>query len=77
MKKQLKPPFEIVAEVLKIKVEELDNHSCMGLTHNWESLNHVGIISTLEDAYSINISDDDLMKYNNMEAIIKLYESLK
>jgi len=77
MNKHLKSPFEIVADELKIKIEELDNQSCMGLTHNWDSLNHVGIISALEEAYSISISDNDLMKYNNMETIVKLYESLR
>lgn len=75
MNEQLKSPFEIVADVLKIKIDELDNHSCMGLTHNWDSLNHVGIICALEDAYTINISDNDLMKYDNMEAILDLYNS--
>ena len=77
MNRQLKLPFEIVSEVLDLKINELDNQSCMGITHNWDSLNHVGIICALETEYSIRISDNDLMKYNNMEAIINLYESIK
>lgn len=77
MSKQLKPPFVIVAEVLNIKIEELNNNSSMGITHNWDSLNHVGIIAALEEAYGITINDNELMKYNNIVSIIELYESLK
>jgi len=76
MSKQLKSPFAIVAEVLNIKIEELNNDSCMGITHNWDSLNHVGIITALEEAYGITINDNELMKYNNMAAITNLFESL-
>lgn len=76
MSKQLKSPFEIVAEVLNIKIEELNKNSCMGITHNWDSLNHVGIISAIEETYGITINDNELMKYNNMAAIIDLYENL-
>lgn len=77
MRKELKSPYNLVAEVLGLKIELLNENSAMGETPNWDSLNHIGIISEIENSYRITIPNDDIEKYVTMKAIIKLYKKLK
>lgn len=74
MKKSIKDPYQIVADALQIKKADLTNESCMGETPNWDSLNHISVICAIETACGINIDDNDLMKYSNMETILQLFE---
>lgn len=73
MKKNHKSPYEIVASVLKVSVDSLNENSSLGVHPHWDSLNHVGIIVEIETNYGISIPDDEIMKYNNMKAILELY----
>jgi acyl carrier protein len=70
----LTSPFDLVAKVLQIPKEYLNERSAMGETPNWDSLNHVAIINELEINYNISIPNEDMEKYVTMEAIIALYE---
>lgn len=73
MKKILKSPFDLVAEVLEIKAELLNENSAMGETPNWDSLNHVIIVGEIENSYGITIPNDEIEKYVTMKAIIDVY----
>lgn len=73
MKKILKSPFDLVAEVLEIKTELLNENSAMGETPNWDSLNHVIIIGEIENSYGITIPNEEIEKYVTMKAIIDVY----
>lgn len=77
MRKGLKSPYNLVAEVLGLKIEFLNENSAMGETPNWDSLNHIGIICKIENSYKITIPNEDIEKYETMKAIIKLYKKLK
>ena len=77
MSKKLKTPFEIVAKVLDISVDNLNENSAMGETPYWDSLNHVVIIGELESNYGIQIPNEDIEKYVTMKTIIELYEKIK
>jgi acyl carrier protein len=73
MKKILKSPFDLVAEVLVIRPELLTENSAMGETPNWDSLNHIAIIEEIEKCYGITIPNDEIEKYVTMRAIIEVY----
>ncbi|RYZ88834.1 MAG: acyl carrier protein [Proteobacteria bacterium] len=73
MKQILTSPFDIVAKVLQVNVDEINEHSAKGETPNWDSLNHVILIGELENNYGIQIPNDDIEKYEKMKAIILLY----
>jgi len=74
MKRILTSPFDIVAKALEINRDEINEHSAMGETPNWDSLNHVVLIGELESSYGIEIPNEDIEKYVTMEAIIQLYK---
>ncbi|MCL2650921.1 MAG: acyl carrier protein [Candidatus Azobacteroides sp.] len=75
--KNLKSPKEIVARVLKISIDQLNDDSAYGETPNWDSLNHIDIINELENNYEIQIPDSDIENYMTIKAIVKLYKKLK
>src|ERR1700733_5391170 len=74
MSKILRSPFDIVAEALEVRADTLTETSCMGEHPNWDSMNHISIIVALENSYEISIPNSEIMKYDNMKAIIELYE---
>lgn len=76
MNKILRSPFDIVAQELGVNADTLTEDSCMGEHPNWDSMNHVAIIVALENSYGISIPDVEIMKYDNMKAIIELYRKL-
>jgi len=76
MNKYLKTPKDIVAKILEISVDQLDDNSAYGETLNWDSLNHVAIINELELNYGIQIPDSEIENYVTLKAIIGLYEKL-
>jgi len=73
MKEVSKCPFELVASILKVPVDSLDENSTMGQEPNWDSFNHLSIIVEIEKTLKISIPDDDIMKYCKMSAIIELF----
>jgi len=74
MKRILTSPFDIVAKVLEIGRDEINENSAMGETPNWDSLNHVVLIGELESSYGIQIPNEDIEKYVTMKTIIQLYK---
>lgn len=76
MSNKLIPPKELVAKVLEISVDQLDDKSAYGETLNWDSLNHVAIINELEVNYGIQIPDSEIENYVTLKAIIALYDKL-
>jgi acyl carrier protein len=76
MKKTLKPPKEIISEVLQISIDQLDEKSCYGETPNWDSLSQGAIINALELNYKIQIPDADIENYSTLKAINELYKKL-
>lgn len=77
MKKKLKPPKELVSEILEISIDQLNETSCYGETLNWDSISQAAIINALELDYEIQIPDADIENYDTLDAIIKLYEKLQ
>jgi acyl carrier protein len=75
-KKQLKDPYILVAEAIELERKQLDENSAMGITQNWDSLNHMDVIVDIEESYGIQIPNDAITKYNNLKAIIALYNEL-
>ena len=77
MSKATESPYKLVAKVLKISPDALNENSTMGETPNWDSLCHVILIGVLENTYGIQIPNEEIEKYTTMQAILALHERLK
>ena len=73
--KQLKDPYELVAEALETDKSTLTEKSKMHNHPNWDSVENVSIMVALEEHYGLEIKD--AMRYNSMEAILQLYKQLQ
>lgn len=73
---KLTNPYDLVASALECNKDTLSEDSCMVNHPKWESLSHVSIINALEIEYKISIPDEEVMKYDNMKAILALYYEL-
>jgi len=67
-------PVDLVAEALGAKRESVNDSSAMGVHPNWDSINHLQVIVSIEKYYHISIPNNEIMKYDNIQAIIKIYD---
>ncbi len=76
MTAQNKTPQEIVAEVLGISIDLLNDSSGYGNTPNWDSINQVVIINELEKVYGVEIPDLEIERYVTLKAIVDFCNNL-
>ncbi|WP_295232991.1 acyl carrier protein [Sediminibacterium sp.] len=67
-------PYDLVADALKVPRGSIKDADSMGQHPFWDSMRHLQIIVALEKSYQIQIPDSDIMKYDNMQAIVELFE---
>jgi acyl carrier protein len=75
-KEKLTSPYDLVARALECDKDSLNEESGILNHPKWESLTHVAVIVEIEQAYNMEIADQDVMRYDNMKSIIDLYNKL-
>lgn len=66
---------EILALILKIDVNEINESTSYNVIESWDSLNHMNIILSIEEEFNIKISDEvalDLTSYPLLLKFLKL-----
>ena len=61
---------KIMAEILEITEEEIEENSAIGDFPNWDSLHHLKIISTIEKEFGIQFTPDVLMDIEDFGDIV-------
>ena len=69
-------PFGIVSQALGCPRDSLSNESAMYRDHGWDSFGHVNVITALEEAYGISISNDEMMILTKMKSIVEFTERM-
>ena len=67
---------EILALILKIDVNEINESTSYNVIESWDSLNHMNIILSIEEEFNIKISDEvalDLTSYPLLLKFLKLW----
>jgi len=60
---------KIFSEVLEI--DSIDSNSSLNNTENWDSLNHLILISRIEDEFQITFTPEEIENLNSFEKILK------
>ena len=60
---------EVVASALQIAPDDVTDDMEFNSAPNWDSLNHITLMLSLEEAYGISISDDDVVELTSVGAI--------
>ena len=67
---------EIIARVLQVPVEEVENETEIGELDEWDSLCNLTIFVELQKEFDIKITQDMLMDLENVADIIDLVKNL-
>ena len=67
---------EIIARVLQVPVEEVENETEIGELDEWESLRNLTIFVEIQKEFNIEITQDMLMDIENVDDIINLVKNL-
>lgn len=65
---------EIVSELFEISEDEIENDLKADDVLLWDSLNHMKMITALEDAYNIKLTMSEI---NSMDSFYKIKEIIK
>tara|TARA_B100001971_G_scaffold203598_1_gene218692 strand:- start:33 stop:245 length:213 start_codon:yes stop_codon:yes gene_type:complete len=58
-----------MSEKLSIPKEEINDETAYNVAKNWDSINHLAIVSELEDAYGIELDVDEITAMENVKVI--------
>ena len=67
---------EIIARVIQVPVEEVENETEIGELDEWDSLRNLTIFVELQKEFNIKITQDMLMDLENVDDIIDLVKNL-
>lgn len=62
--------------ILEIDETEVNAGLALGVTREWDSIAHMGLISEMEELFDVSIDYDVITEFNSYEAGIKLLEEL-
>ncbi len=64
--------LNVVSNIIGVPVETLSEKSSQGTVAYWDSLKHMSLILSLEEGFSVSLSDEEIMKISSIKDIIKL-----
>lgn len=66
---------EIIGSILDVKPEDLSNNSEPDSIENWDSVNHMHIITSLEDEFDILLTEEEIIEMLSISKIIEMIEN--
>ena len=67
--------FELIARILGVDAARIDQSASIDTIEEWDSLNHIKIIISLEEAFSVSFSDEQTVEMLNILQIKTALES--
>ncbi len=64
--------INIVSHIIDVPVETLSEESSQGTVAYWDSLKHMNLILSLEEEFSVSLSDEEIMNISSIKDIIML-----
>ena len=65
----------IIAEVLEVAVEDVQEDTAIGDLPSWDSLNHLKIIGRIEKEFGIRFTPDVMMDLEDVSDIVNATEA--
>jgi acyl carrier protein len=63
-----------VANVLNVKTEDLSYESSMHEIEEWDSLNHLRLVSEVEESFGIEIPFDEMKNITKIKDFLKYFK---
>ncbi len=64
--------FKAVSQIMGVPVETLNEKSSQYTVGYWDSLKQMNLILSIEEEFSVSLSDEEIMKISSIKDIIKL-----
>ena len=65
---------EIIAKILEVKAEDINEDTAIGDIPEWDSLSHIQIISAIEKEFGFNFTPDVMMDLEDVSDIVAAVE---
>lgn len=69
--------IEIIAIIFEMNASELSDESSITNVEQWNSMNHMKLILTLEEEFNLSINDDNAIELLSVSDICKFIEARK
>lgn len=66
---------EIIGSILDVKPEDLSENSEPDSIENWDSVNHMHIITALEDEFDLLLTEEEIIEMLSISKIIEMIEN--
>ena len=66
---------EIIANILGVSVDEIEDETAIGDIAEWDSLHHIQIISTIEKEFDFRFTPDVMMDLEDVSDIVAATEA--
>ena len=67
---------EILSTVLKIEIDQIGPQTKAEHISSWDSLNHIKILTLLEDEFDIEFEDEQILRMNSFQEIHEILNAL-
>lgn len=61
--------FSVLAKTLSLSVDDIHQQSSLATLKGWDSLNHIRVISAVEDHFKIQFTGSELVELDNVEKL--------
>lgn len=62
---------KIVSKIMNVPVDEIDENSSPDTIDNWDSLKHMNLVLSLEQAFDVRFGDEEIIELLSIGAIIR------
>lgn len=62
----------VFMESFSLKEEDINPEIAMGKTNGWDSVGHVGLITTMEDVFNVTFETEDILNFTSYDKGIEI-----
>jgi acyl carrier protein len=66
--------IDVMSKVFSVPKESLSGDSSMESIENWDSLTHLELVTSIEDAFNVKIDVSDIINMTSISSIMKILE---
>jgi len=66
--------LELVAQIMGIPLEQVTSASSPESIEQWDSLKHMHLVLAIEEAFGIQLTDEEIVMIKDVQSIVSLVE---
>lgn len=67
--------YEIIASVLNVNRDQINEKSNSDSIENWDSLNHMNLIMAIEEEFSVSFDEEEVIEMTSVQDILQFLET--